>query len=125
MNRGVRNSELRANIPNGARLDHSSGLDGDQCARVPTWASHGEWRSGSAPALGAGGRGFKSPLPDSLTSGFASQPSSRPPHVSEMYPSGIHVDSIHVEAARHGLEANWPPQKVSGMHVNIGWMHLR
>ena len=24
----------------------------------------GEWRSGSAPALGAGGRGFKSPLPD-------------------------------------------------------------
>jgi hypothetical protein len=25
----------------------------------------GEWRSGSAPALGAGGRGFKSPLPDS------------------------------------------------------------
>jgi hypothetical protein len=27
----------------------------------------GEWRSGSAPALGAGGRGFKSPLPDQLT----------------------------------------------------------
>ena len=27
----------------------------------------GEWRSGSAPALGAGGRGFKSPLPDSRT----------------------------------------------------------
>src|SRR5918995_6707303 len=26
----------------------------------------GEWRSGSAPALGAGGRGFKSPLPDQL-----------------------------------------------------------
>jgi hypothetical protein len=26
--------------------------------------SSGEWRSGSAPALGAGGRGFKSPLPD-------------------------------------------------------------
>lgn len=24
----------------------------------------GEWRSGSVPALGAGGRGFKSPLPD-------------------------------------------------------------
>jgi hypothetical protein len=24
----------------------------------------GEWRSGSAPALGAGGRGFESPLPD-------------------------------------------------------------
>src|SRR5438105_1253496 len=28
--------------------------------------STGEWRSGSAPALGAGGRGFKSPLPDGL-----------------------------------------------------------
>ena len=28
-------------------------------------SEHGEWRSGSAPALGAGGRGFKSPLPDS------------------------------------------------------------
>ena len=27
-------------------------------------AKTGEWRSGSAPALGAGGRGFKSPLPD-------------------------------------------------------------
>src|SRR5207244_3910200 len=27
----------------------------------------GEWRSGSAPALGAGGRGFKSPLPDGRT----------------------------------------------------------
>ncbi|GIU90478.1 MAG: hypothetical protein KatS3mg010_1577 [Acidimicrobiia bacterium] len=26
--------------------------------------SPGEWRSGSAPALGAGGRGFESPLPD-------------------------------------------------------------
>ena len=31
--------------------------------RVP-FAGNGEWRSGSAPALGAGGRGFKSPLPD-------------------------------------------------------------
>ena len=30
-----------------------------------TWSA-GEWRSGSAPALGAGGRGFKSPLPDQL-----------------------------------------------------------
>jgi hypothetical protein len=28
----------------------------------------GEWRSGSAPALGAGGRGFKSPLPDGFFS---------------------------------------------------------
>jgi len=26
--------------------------------------SYGEWRSGSVPALGAGGREFKSPLPD-------------------------------------------------------------
>jgi hypothetical protein len=33
---------------------------------VPLRSKHsGEWRSGSAPALGAGGRGFKSPLPDS------------------------------------------------------------
>src|SRR5205814_3985378 len=29
-----------------------------------TLEGDGEWRSGSAPALGAGGRGFKSPLPD-------------------------------------------------------------
>ena len=29
-----------------------------------TLTGNGEWRSGSAPALGAGGRGFKSPLPD-------------------------------------------------------------
>ena len=26
----------------------------------------GEWRSGSVPALGAGGRGFESPLPDGI-----------------------------------------------------------
>jgi hypothetical protein len=31
---------------------------------VRSQAGSGEWRSGSAPALGAGGRGFKSPLPD-------------------------------------------------------------
>ncbi len=36
-----------------------------RCRRVPC-TGHGEWRSGSAPALGAGGRGFKSPLPDHL-----------------------------------------------------------
>ena len=30
----------------------------------------GEWRSGSAPALGAGGRGFESPLPDGYVSLF-------------------------------------------------------
>src|SRR5205807_2371884 len=29
-----------------------------------TMTADGEWRSGSAPALGAGGRGFKSRLPD-------------------------------------------------------------
>ncbi len=34
-------------------------------AREVSWIGHtGEWRSGSAPALGAGGRGFKSRLPD-------------------------------------------------------------
>ena len=28
------------------------------------WTTYGVWRSGSAPALGAGGREFKSPHPD-------------------------------------------------------------
>ena len=45
------------------------GCDGLTCvagAVAYPAAGHGEWRSGSAPALGAGGRGFKSPLPDHL-----------------------------------------------------------
>jgi hypothetical protein len=34
------------------------------CGLLGARNTTGEWRSGSAPALGAGGRGFKSPLPD-------------------------------------------------------------
>src|SRR5918997_417143 len=40
---------------------------GERGRRAPirsAGGTSGEWRSGSAPALGAGGRGFKSPLPD-------------------------------------------------------------
>ncbi len=34
----------------------------------------GEWRSGSVPALGAGGRGFKSPLPDQVSALLTDSP---------------------------------------------------
>ena len=38
----------------------------------PNWFSPGEWRSlASVPALGAGGRGFESHLPDHFFAGVA------------------------------------------------------
>ena len=42
-----------------------AGLSVRELVRHAAWGRVGEWRSlVSAPALGAGGRGFKSPLPD-------------------------------------------------------------
>lgn len=43
--------------------DVAPGRGAASCERCQT-GPRGEWRSGSAPALGAGGRGFESPLPD-------------------------------------------------------------
>ena len=43
---------------------HTGVAAGQACLLPRTLVLNGEWRSGSAPALGAGGRGFKSPLPD-------------------------------------------------------------
>src|SRR5215211_6442736 len=57
-------------------------------APVVLRAVHGEWRSGSAPTLGAGGRGFESPLPDTVspTSGLGEDPHSNPARPSAPQP---------------------------------------
>src|SRR5579883_2041463 len=68
----------------------------------------GEWRSGSAPALGAGGRGFESPLPDPPAAGEALPPDRSSRHgPASMATPGQGAGCAHVAGtARHNGRAS-------------------